>query len=158
MLKKIYKKVKKNQREIDEQFMKMALMQAKQAFDEGEIPIGAVLVHQEKVIAKSYNQVELLQDATAHAELVLVSSSGEFLQSKYLNDCTLYVTLEPCAMCAGAIGWSQVSRLVFGATDVQKGYRNTAPNVLHPKCEVAHGILAKECEQLLFNFFDQLRN
>jgi len=153
MLKPQLKKVKKKQKELDLQFMRMALQQAKRAFDEGEIPIGAILVHNEKVIAKSYNQVELLHDSTAHAELVLVSSAGEYTQSKYLKECTLYVTLEPCAMCAGAIGWSQVSRLVFGAEDREKGYRLKAPTVLHPRCKVTYDVLAEDSKALLDKFF-----
>lgn len=149
--------MKKNQKELDEKFMKMAIQQAERALEDGEVPIGAVLVHNEKVIAKSYNQVELLQDATAHAELVLVSSAGEHMQSKYLKDCTLYVTLEPCAMCAGAIGWAQISRLVFGAEDREKGYRLKAPTVLHPRCKVTYDIRQAECKELLDEFFESKR-
>ena len=149
--------MKKKQREIDEEFMKAALKQAKNAYSEDEIPIGAVLVHNNKIIAKSYNQVELLTDATAHAELVLVASAGEYMQSKYLKDCTLYVTLEPCAMCAAAIGWAQVSRLVFGAQDREKGYRLKAPTVLHPRCKVTYDILAEECKELIDQFFASKR-
>lgn len=150
--------MEQNQTDLDKEFMREALKQAAYALDQGEIPIGAVLVHKNKIIARGYNQVELLRDATAHAELVLVSSAGEYLQSKYLVDCTLYVTLEPCAMCAGAIGWAQVSRLVFGASDKQKGYRKLAPNVLHPKCVVEYGILEEDCQSLLLDFFDAKRN
>lgn len=151
------KKNKKDQKEKDEKFMRMALDQANLAFETGEIPIGVVLVHDEKVIMKSYNQVQLLNDVTAHAEIVAISSAGEYLQSKYLTDCTLYVSLEPCAMCAAAIGWAQISRLVVAAPDEQKGYRITAPNVLHPKCKVKFNIFAEESMRLLNQFFQQKR-
>lgn len=147
----------KTQEQWDEYFMRMALLKAFEAFEQGEVPVGAILTFKNKVIMKAHNQVELLKDVTAHAELIAISSAGEHLQAKYLKDCTLYVTLEPCAMCAGAIGWAQIGRLVFGAEDVQKGYRITAPQTLHPKCEVNHGLLADECESVLKTFFQQRR-
>ncbi len=157
MLTKKSKKVKKSQREIDEEFMRIAYRQAERALEEGEVPVGAILVHKEKVIAKAYNQVELLQDATAHAEIILISSASDYINSKYLKDCTLYVTLEPCSMCAGAIGWAQVSRLVFGAEDKEKGYRIKAPTVLHPKCKVSYDVLGDKCKELLDEFFASKR-
>lgn len=149
--------MKKTQREIDEEFMKIALKQADRAFQEGEVPVGAILVHKDKIIAKAYNQVELLQDPTAHAEVIVISTASDQVNSKYLKECTLYVTLEPCAMCAGATGWSQVSRLVFGAEDKEKGYRLKAPTVLHPKCKVSYDVLGKECKEILDEFFDSIR-
>lgn len=150
-------KKKKSQKEIDEQFMKLALKQAEKAFEEQEVPIGAVLVHKNKVILKAHNQVELLNDVTAHAELIAISSAGEHFQSKYLKNCTLYVTLEPCPMCAGAIGWAQISRLVIGAPDLENGYRAKTSNVLHPKCQVTDNVLAKECKQIIDDFFKARR-
>ncbi len=145
--------MQKSQKDIDKDFMNLAIKQAEEALNKGEIPVGAILVYNNEIVAKAQNQVELLRDATAHAELILVSSASEYSQTKYLNGCTLYVTLEPCAMCAGAIGWGQVSRLVFAASDPMKGYRTTAPNVLHPKCEVVHSVLEEESKQLLHDFF-----
>lgn len=147
----------KSQAELDIRFMGEALKQASLAFESDEVPVGAVLVHQGKIIGRTHNQVELLKDVTAHAEVITISSAGEYLQTKYFPDCTLYVTLEPCAMCAGAIGWAQIGRLVFAASDAKKGYTQTAPNVLHPKCQVEQGILAEQAEQLLLNFFKQKR-
>jgi len=137
--------------------MKIALKQAERALEEGEVPVGAILVHNEKIIAKAYNQVELLQDPTAHAEVILISSASDHVNSKYLKDCTLYVTLEPCAMCAGATGWSHISRLVFGAQDREKGYRLKAPTVLHEKCKVSYDVLGAECKKLLDDFFASKR-
>lgn len=150
-------KIKKNQIEEDKQWMKLALKQAQLAYEQGEIPIGAVLVHNGKAIFKSHNQVELLSDVTAHAELICVASAGEHFQSKYLKDTTLYVSLEPCAMCAAAIGWAQIPRLVFAAEDIKKGYRLTAPNVLHPKCNVSFGVLEEESRSLIQTFFNEKR-
>lgn len=150
-------KNKKSQKEIDEQFMKLALKQAEKAFEEQEVPIGAILVHKNKVLLKAHNQVELLKDVTAHAELIAISSAGEHFQNKYLKNCTLYVTLEPCPMCAGAIGWAQISRLVIGASDLENGYRAKTTDVLHPKCEVTDNILAQECKQIIDDFFQLKR-
>jgi len=148
---------KKNNNEEDEKFMQDALKQAVMAFESGEVPVGAVLVHNGKIIGKAHNQVELLKDVTAHSEVIAISSAGEYLQTKYFPDCTLYVTLEPCAMCAGAIGWAQIGRLVFAASDAKKGYRVKAPEVLHPKCEVISGILAEPAEKLMLDFFKERR-
>ena len=150
-------KSKKNILKEDEKWMKKALEQANTAYEQGEIPIGAVLVYNNQCLMKSYNQVELLKDVTAHAEIIAISGAGEHLQSKYLKGATLYVTLEPCAMCAAAIGWSQISRLVVAASDPKKGYRITAPKVLHPKCEVNFGLFENDSQQLINQFFIERR-
>lgn len=150
-------KIKKNILKEDEKWMKIALQQAKLAFENEEVPIGAVLVHNNKCIMKSRNRVEQLQDVTAHAEIIAISSAGEYLQTKYLKGVTMYVTLEPCAMCATAIGWAQISRLVIAAEDLNKGYRNTAPRVLHPKCKTSFGVLKNDAKQLIDQFFKEKR-
>jgi len=138
----------------DEYFMKRALAEAEQAFREGEIPVGAVVVCQNKIIARAYNQTQTLNDVTAHAEMLAITAATSWLGGKYLKDCTLYITLEPCVMCAGALGWSQLSRIVWGATDPKRGFRKFAPDVLHPKTTTTEGILAIECEKLLKQFFE----
>lgn len=137
--------------------MKMALQEAQAAFDAGEIPVGAVVVCQDRVIARAHNLTERLGDVTAHAEMQAITSAAASLGGKYLTDCTLYVTLEPCVMCAGAIGWSQVGRLVFGAVDDKRGYRRFAPESLHPKTQVESGLLADECAALMKEFFKNRR-
>lgn len=137
--------------------MRMALQEAKQAFDAGEIPVGAVVVCKDRVMARAHNLTELLGDVTAHAEMQAITSAASSLGGKYLTDCTLYVTLEPCAMCAGAIGWSQLARLVFGASDEKRGYRRFAPDALHPKTKVESGVLAEECVALMKTFFAKRR-
>lgn len=137
--------------------MRMALQEAKQAFDAGEIPVGAVVVCKDCVMARAHNLTELLGDVTAHAEMQAITSAASSLGGKYLTDCTLYVTLEPCAMCAGAIGWSQLARLVFGASDEKRGYRRFAPDALHPKTKVESGVLAEECVALMKTFFAKRR-
>jgi tRNA(adenine34) deaminase len=137
----------------DEYFMKQALVEAEKAFEKGEIPVGAVVVCNERVIARAFNLTETLTDVTAHAEMQAVTAAANFLGSKYLTDCTLYVTLEPCPMCASAIGWAQIPRLVFGASDEKKGYRKYAPAVLHPKCVVKSGISEDQCAELMKKFF-----
>ena len=136
----------------DEYFMKKALQEAEMAFDRDEIPVGAVVVVNNKIIARSHNLTELLNDVTAHAEMQAITSAANFLGGKYLKDCTLYVTLEPCQMCAGALYWSQISRIVFGASDAKRGYR-TLGTQLHPKTEVKLGVLENECAVLIKNFF-----
>lgn len=141
----------------DNRFMKMALQEARAAFDAGEIPVGAVVVCQDRVIARAHNLTERLGDVTAHAEMQAITSAAATLGGKYLTDCTLYVTLEPCVMCAGAIGWSQVGRLVFGAVDDKRGYRRFAPEALHPKTRVESGLLADECAALMKEFFARRR-
>ncbi|MXN90707.1 nucleoside deaminase [Flavobacterium sp. Sd200] len=140
----------------DEYFMRKALQEAQVAFDKGEIPVGALVVVNDKVIARTHNLTELLHDVTAHAEMQAITSAANFLGGKYLTGCTLYVTLEPCQMCAGALYWSQVSKVVFGASDEQRGYRAMGGK-LHPKTTVVTGILADECSILVKDFFKQRR-
>jgi len=141
----------------DAYYMRMALKEAVQAEKEGEVPIGAVMVCQGQIIARTHNQTETLNDPTAHAEIVAVTSATNTLGSKYLANCTLYVTLEPCVMCAGALGWAQVGRVVFGADDEKRGYSRFAPQAFHPKTEVTKGILSDECAKLLTDFFRRKR-
>lgn len=146
-----------SQLNIDNYFMREALKLAQIAGEDGEIPVGAVVVSQHKIIGKGYNQTEKLKDVTAHAEMIAITAAAQYLRSKYLRDCTLYVTLEPCVMCAGALYWSQVSRLVYGASDDKRGFSLVQPSLVHPKTKIVKGILAEECQQLLHNFFKKLR-
>ncbi len=141
----------------DEHFMKQALEEAKVAFEEGEIPVGAVVVANNKIIARAHNQVQRLNDVTAHAEMLAITAAQNFLGSKYLDNCTLYVTLEPCTMCGGALYWSQISKIVYGANDEKRGYRLMNPEIIHPKTEIKSGLLAKECGELVKSFFHQMR-
>lgn len=141
----------------DEYFMREALREAGKAADEGEIPVGAIIVAGGSIIARAHNQTERLNDVTAHAEMVAITAAADYLGAKYLNDCTLYVTLEPCVMCAGAIGWSQLGRIVYGAADPKRGFTQLTPSPLHPKTEVASGILADECSALVKDFFKKKR-
>jgi tRNA(adenine34) deaminase len=140
----------------DEYFMKKALQEAETAFEKGEIPVGAIIVIDNKVIARSHNLTELLNDVTAHAEMQSITAAANCLGGKYLKDCTLYVTLEPCQMCAGALYWSQISKIVFGARDEQRGFL-TLGTKLHPKTQVNHGVLAQECGDLMKRFFAEKR-
>ena len=140
----------------DEYFMKKALQEAEMAFEQGEIPVGAVIVIDNKVIARSHNLTEMLNDVTAHAEMQAITSAANYIGGKYLKGCTLYVTLEPCQMCAGALYWSQISKIVFGARDEQRGFM-TLGTQLHPKTEVKFGVLAKESSELMIRFFAQRR-
>lgn len=142
----------------DNYFMKEALKEAQYALEEGEVPVGAVVVCEGKIIARAHNQCEQLSDATAHAEMIAMTSAANFLGNKYLDQCELYVTLEPCNMCAGASYWTQLKKLVFGARDEKRGYSRIVQDVLHPKTEVKHGIMASESEVLLQAFFEKLRN
>lgn len=144
-------------KEKDERYMRMALQEARAAFEAGEIPVGAVVVCKGRVVARAHNLTECLGDVTAHAEMQAITSAAASLGGKYLTDCTLYVTLEPCVMCAGAIGWSQLSRVVFGAGDDKRGYRRFAPEALHPKTRVESDILADECAALMKSFFKRRR-
>lgn len=137
--------------------MKKAFALAEQAFDENEVPVGAVVVCKNQVIATGYNQTERLTDVTAHAEMIAITAAQEYLGAKYLTDCTLYVTLEPCVMCAGALHWSQISKVVYGASDEKRGYSRLAEKVLHPKTEVVNGIMAEECSEIVKRFFKKLR-
>jgi tRNA(adenine34) deaminase len=142
----------------DEYFMKMALAEAKMAFAKGEIPVGAVIVAEGRIIARAHNLTELLNDVTAHAEMQAITAAANQLGGKYLDQCTVYVTVEPCAMCAGALGWAQTGRLVFGTADEKKGYRKFAPQALHPKTQVVEGIMQAECSGLIRQFFERRRN
>ena len=137
--------------------MRRALQEAQTAYNEGEIPIGAVIVCKDSIIARAHNLTETLHDVTAHAEMQAITMAANELGGKYLTDCTLYVTVEPCAMCAGAIGWSQIPRIVYGCPDDKRGYTLLAPNALHPKCTVTTGILEDECRQLMQQFFKEKR-
>ncbi|WP_396165259.1 nucleoside deaminase [Flavobacterium sp.] len=141
----------------DEYFMKKALQEAEMAFDKEEIPVGAIIVIDNKIIARSHNLTELLHDVTAHAEMQSITAAANFLGGKYLKDCTLYVTLEPCQMCAGALYWSQISKIVFGARDEQRGFL-TLGTKLHPKTQVKQGVLAQESADLMKRFFAKKRN
>ncbi len=141
----------------DAYFMKKAIQEAEMAFEKGEVPIGAVIAVQGRIIARAHNQTEQLNDVTAHAEMLAITSAANFLGGKYLYDCTLYVTLEPCQMCAGALYWSQIPRIVFGALDPQRGYAASGAQ-LHPKTKIEGGILEKEASALLKKFFIQKRN
>lgn len=137
-------------------FMKKALQEAEIAFEKGEVPVGAVVVIDNKVIARSHNLTELLTDVTAHAEMQAITSAANFIGGKYLTGCTLYVTLEPCQMCAGALYWSQIAKVVYGAADDHRGYR-VMGGKLHPKTEVVSGVMAEECGTLVKEFFRQRR-
>ncbi|SHI45345.1 tRNA(adenine34) deaminase [Tangfeifania diversioriginum] len=141
----------------DEYFMKKAFAEAVQAFDQGEVPVGAVVVSGNKIIARAHNLTETLNDVTAHAEMQAITSAANLMGGKYLNDCTLYVTLEPCLMCAGALAWAQVGKIVFGAPDPKRGFRKHSPNALHPKTEVVGGVLSEECAELMQEFFRKKR-
>lgn len=141
----------------DEFYMREALRQARLAFDDDEIPVGAVIVSGDSIIARAYNQTERLHDVTAHAEMLAITAAANHLGAKYLTDCTLYVTLEPCPMCAAAAGWAQVSRIVYGAPDPKRGYTQFSPTLLHPRTEVLQGPLAGEAEALLKQFFKNKR-
>ena len=137
----------------DEQFMRKALTEAQAAYDEGEIPIGAIIVCRDRIISRAHNLTETLNDVTAHAEMQAITAAANALGGKYLTDCTLYVTVEPCPMCAGAIGWAQIPRIVYGAPDEKRGYRKFAPNAFHPKATVVSGVLEEECRSLMQDFF-----
>lgn len=141
----------------DNDYMRMALEEARKALAADEIPVGCVVVADGRVVGRGHNLTETLSDVTAHAEMQAITASSQTLGGKYLSGCTLYVTLEPCVMCAGAIGWAQVSRLVYAADDEKRGYTKFAPNALHPKCEVTAGVLADEAAQLLKDFFKHKR-
>lgn len=137
--------------------MRKALQEAEAAYRDGEIPIGAVIVCKDRIIARAHNLTEMLRDVTAHAEMQAITSAANMLGGKYLLDCTLYVTIEPCVMCAGAIGWAQVGRVVYGAADEKRGYSFFAPKGLHPKTEVRSGVLEPECKALMQKFFNSKR-
>ena len=141
----------------DQYFMKQALLEAEKAFERGEVPVGAVVVCKDRIIARAHNLTETLTDVTAHAEMQAITAAASAIGGKYLSDCTLYVTVEPCVMCAGAIAWSQLGRLVFGAADEKRGYQRYAPQALHPKTVVQQGLLAEDCASLMKDFFKKKR-
>ena len=141
----------------DNDYMRKALEQARMAFDRDEVPVGAIVVCNDRIIARGHNLTETLNDVTAHAEMQAITAAANALGGKYLDVCTLYVTVEPCVMCAGAIGWSQLGRLVCGAADPKRGYSVYAPNALHPRTQVTTGVLEEECAQLMKDFFKRKR-
>ena len=141
----------------DEYFMRKAFAEAIQAYEKDEVPVGAVIVSKQKIIARAHNLTETLNDVTAHAEMQAITAAANMLGGKYLNECTLYVTLEPCIMCAGALGWAQIGKIVYGAKDKKRGFRKFSDKVVHPKTEVAGGILETECAEILEHFFKQKR-
>ncbi len=141
----------------DEKYMRIALNEAEKALQRNEIPIGCVIVCDDRIIGRGHNLTETLHDVTAHAEMQAITAAAQGLGGKYLQGCTLYVTIEPCVMCAGAIGWAQISRLVFGAADDKRGFQTFAPRALHPKCAVTGGVLADDCSTLIRQFFQNKR-
>lgn len=141
----------------DNYFMKLALQEAHKAFERDEVPVGVVIVSNQNVIARAHNLTEVLNDVTAHAEMQAITSAANVLGGKYLTDCTLYVTVEPCPMCAGALRWAQLSRLVYGASDPKRGYSLISPKLLHPKTSVTSGIMGGDCSDLMQLFFKQIR-
>jgi tRNA(adenine34) deaminase len=141
----------------DDFFMKKALQEAHKAFEKGEIPVGAVIVANKQIIAKAHNQTEQLKDVTAHAEMLAITAAADYLDAKYLKGCTLYVTLEPCPMCASALAWAKIDRIVIGASDVKKGFSLLDEKLLHPKTIIQKGVLAEESKALLQDFFERRR-
>ncbi len=141
----------------DEKFMQAALQEARDAAAEGEIPIGAVVVWKGRIIGRGHNQTERLKDTTAHAEMLAITAATETMGGKYLSDCTLYVTVEPCPMCAGALAWSQIGRIVYGAPDPRRGYSLFSPSLLHPRTEASGGVLLEQCSELMLEFFKNVR-
>lgn len=143
--------------QTDEYFMRQALIEAEKAYEEGEVPVGVVVVCADRIIARAHNLTERLNDVTAHAEMQAITAAADFLGGKYLNQCTMYVSLEPCVMCAGAIAWAQVGKLVFGAYDHKKGFTTVSDNILHPKTELESGLFGTESAELLKRFFAERR-
>ena len=144
-------------REKDEKYMRLALEEAKLALEADEVPIGAVIIADGYIVGRGHNLVETLTDVTAHAEIQAITAASSTIGGKYLNDCTLYVTVEPCPMCAGAFAWSQIGRIVYGASDPKRGFSTISDNMLHPRTVVTSGVLAEECERLMSDFFAKLR-
>lgn len=144
--------------ENDIRYMQLAISEAKKAYAVGEIPVGCVIVADGQVVGRGHNLTETLDDVTAHAEIQAITAAAGYLGGKYLTQCTLYVTLEPCVMCAGAIGWAQIKRVVYGASDEKRGFTQFAPKALHPKCTVSSGILEQECKELIQTFFKKKRH
>ena len=141
----------------DSMFMKQAYHEAEIALDKGEVPVGAVVVCENRIIARAHNMTETLNDVTAHAEMQAITVAADFLGGKYLNECTLYVTLEPCIMCAGALAWAQIGNVVYGASDERRGFNRIDENILHPKTQVKSGVMAQECSQIVKDFFAKKR-
>ena len=141
----------------DTDYMKQALVEAQKAYRQDEVPIGAVIVCKGQIIARAHNLTEMLNDVTAHAEMQAITAAANHIGGKYLNECTLYVTVEPCVMCAGALAWSQIGRIVYGAADEKRGFRRVGGNILHPRTVLTAGVLAEECEALMKIFFAKLR-
>lgn len=141
----------------DERYMQLALAEARKAYAMGEVPVGCVIVADGQIVGRGHNLTETLDDVTAHAEMQAITAAASTLGGKYLTQCTLYVTIEPCVMCAGAIGWAQVKRVVYGATDEKRGFSVFAPKAFHPKCTVSSGVLEDECRELMQSFFSQKR-
>ena len=144
--------------EIDEKYMREALLEAEYAASEDEVPVGAVIVFRGRVISRGHNMTQRLNDPTAHAEMIAITSAFEAIGGKYLNDCTLYVTVEPCPMCAGALAWAQIGKVVYGAIDPKRGFSLFSPSLLHPKTQVTGGVLAEECGKMVSDFFAAKRN
>jgi tRNA(adenine34) deaminase len=142
----------------DEYFMKKAFSEALVAFDLGEVPVGAVIVANQRIIARAHNLTETLNDVTAHAEMQAITAAANYIGGKYLNDCVIYITLEPCAMCAGALGWSQIGKIVYGASDEKRGFKKYASKAMHPKTIIVSGVLETECSELLQEFFKTKRS
>ena len=142
----------------DEYFMKQALMQARIAFEKDEVPIGAIIIYKDQIIAKAHNLSETLNDATAHAEMQAITAASNMLGGKYLKECTLYVTVEPCVMCAGATYWSQIGKIIYGTYDDKRGYSNFHKNIIHPQTTVIGGVLKQECSELIRDFFYKIRH
>lgn len=143
--------------QTDEKYMRLALNEARLALNNKEVPVGAVIVSEGRVVGRGHNLVETLVDVTAHAEIQAITAAASTLGGKYLTDCTIYVTVEPCTMCAGALAWSQIGRIVYGASDPKRGYTTVSDSILHPKTVVSRGVLASECESLMSEFFAKLR-
>ncbi len=154
---KYHDKKRQEEQRLDEKFMNIALQEARQAAMANEIPIGAVIVAKGRVVSRAHNLTETLCDVTAHAEMQAITSAANTIGGKYLDGCTLYVTVEPCPMCAGAIGWAQISRVVYGCPDAKRGFREYAPRALHPKATVTEGVLCEECKALMQDFFRKKR-
>ncbi len=149
--------ITQEQQKKDEFYMQRALDEARQAYKEGEIPIGAIVVCKDRILSRAHNLTETLCDVTAHAEMQAITAAANALGGKYLTECTLYVTVEPCTMCAGAIGWAQIPRIVYGTADEKRGYHEYAPRAMHPKAEIIGGVLENECRQLMLDFFQSRR-
>ena len=143
--------------EVDEKYMSLALHEAQKALSKGEVPVGCIIVSEGQIVGRGHNLIETLRDVTAHAEIQAITAASQTLGGKYLTDCTLYVTVEPCVMCAGAIGWAQVKRVVYGCNDEKRGYSRFAPEALHPKTSVKSGVLEDDCRQMMQDFFSKKR-